>query len=113
MVALVVARDGEVVASTRLCWSYKPQKYILPKRSPDKERSGEKMWLIVPEDRRKLGKHVVNVLEGYNHDRNHNAEEVHGFFGVVGIGTWWADDMDVDWWLLKTNKQSFDIGETD
>lgn len=112
MVVLVISKDGAVVESATLCWSYKTQKAILPKRDPDKERKMESMWFIAPENRRKMGKHVVRVLEQFNRNKEKNVEELYGYWAIVGIDKRWFGDESVDWWLLMTNRE-VEIGARD
>lgn len=81
---------------------------VVPSRSPDKERDGEKAWIVQMEKRRLFGKHLVGLLES---DSVSNECELLGFFGLVGIGKRFVDDKDVRW-CLYLGSRNLEIGGT-
>ena len=104
----LVVMDGKrivetaVLSSVEACW-----RAIIPKRAPTQARGKEAAWIIAPDKRRPLGKHVVNTLEKINRENkeDYNLEELCGFFALVGIGTRWADNLGVRWCLYLGERE--------
>ena len=100
--ASLVVLDGKIIVETALlaaeekCW-----RNMLPKRAPDKSKGREAAWIVPLKRRRAFGKHVNLVLEKHKN----NVAELYGFFGLVGIGTRWADDDRVKWCLYVGDRK--------
>lgn len=104
---LAIRRGEKVVEAAVLSWSRKCWKTILPKRSPDRDKGGEQIWVVAPERRRAFGTHANKMLERFNKSNlnNHGKEELYGFFTLVGIGSRWANDRTVDWCLVLCDRE--------
>lgn len=109
---LVVRQDGQVaeacvVSHTSRCWEG-----LVPKREPDIGRETEKVWVIAPDRRRFFVGHAIKWLEKFNqrNGNKHSAEVLDGFFGMVGLGSRWVNNEDVDWCLFLGDRA---LGEGD
>jgi len=93
--------EATVISWTRVCWEK-----IIPRRKPDREGKKGAAWIIEKEKRRVFGKHAVKMLEEFNEASpvGHSEEELYGFFGIVGIGSRWADNEDIRWCLYLGEK---------
>lgn len=89
--------ETAILSSREPCW-----RHMLPKRVPDKIKGKEAAWIIKLDRRRAFGKFVNKILEEY---KDSYQEELYGFFGLVGIGTRWADNKDVIWCLYVGNRE--------
>ena len=93
---LTVERGDDVLESGVVAWSGACTKRILPKRVPDYEDDKSKRWMIPFDRRRAFGVHADKVLSTKS---SCTAEELYGFFALVGMGSRWADRDDVIWGL--------------
>lgn len=94
--SLVIINGRMIVDCFELTKDADLVKKVIPNRSPDKERNGEKAWVIQIENRRLFGKYLVGLLEG---DSVSNECELLCFFGLVGIGKRFVDNKNVRWCL--------------
>jgi len=103
--------DGKTIVETAvLSWTEKCWRTIIPKRPPTESKGNEAAWIIPPDKRRIMGKHVNKMLEEFNApdlngDRFHSKEELYGFFALVGIGTRWVDNTAVRWCLYLGERE--------
>lgn len=110
---LVVRREGRCVESVEITDSYHCWKEIVPSRPPDKQDlvdgKPEQLWVIAKDRRRPFGSHAVKKVEEYNRRNGgrHNASELNSFFGIVGIGSRWANDTSAEWCLSLGEREFF------
>jgi hypothetical protein len=103
VIYLVITRGGGVLDMGALCWTIPMEKVVVPSRNPDRSSHGIHGWRIVPEKRRVMGQIVMSNIESANKSSNfgHNTEENYCFYDLIRIGRRWADERDVEWWLVK------------
>jgi hypothetical protein len=111
MIYLVVTREGETVEIGSLCWTTPMEKVVVPPRNPDRSSPGIYGWMIAFDKRRDMGRIVMGNIESANKSSNfgHNAEENHCFYDLIRIGRRWADERDVQWWMVKTVKSEEEV----
>lgn len=104
MMCIVIVRGDEVLDIGTLCWTLAMERVVVPPREPDRSSIGISGWKIAYDKRRIMGQIVMTNIELVNRDSKsvHNTEENYCFFGLIRIGRRWADDSDVEWWLIKT-----------
>ena len=80
---------------------------VIPKRDPDKKKGFERAWVIKREHRRKFGSYTIKKIESINRTNRqaYNTEELEWFFGLVGIGSRWADNDGVVWCLYDGSRR--------
>lgn len=99
LIYLAVISNDDVLESGEVCWTYAMEKLVAPKRQPERASDGFTGWKIDFEKRRVMGSVIMDMIES---DGGHGHEELSCFFCLVGIGRRWADNPNVEWWLVRT-----------
>lgn len=102
---LAICEKTKIIDVGVLATSFDCVKTLAPKKDPSFVCGDASFWNIDFERRRAFAEHINKTMEGFNKKRfnNFNAEEVLCFFSLVGLGTKWADEKDVEWILAKAN----------
>jgi len=91
----IVAKDGNMLEKTILTSNVECYNSIVPKRKCFNTKYG-KTWIIPFDKRRKFGGIANKKIE----ELGSNEDILSGYFCIVGIGSRWADVVDVDWCLI-------------
>lgn len=104
MICLVITRGEKVLDIGTLCWTSPMERVVIPSRDPDRSSVGISGWRIATDKRRVMGSIVMSNIESANKAsrQGHNTEENYCFYELIRIGRRWADESDVEWWLVKT-----------